>query len=252
MGSYSNFQSDNKKYTKNRYDIYNPDFQSTIKTKTERKKTSFQRNLGKWTNFVSWCRFSPDLFLDLITPETGGIRLDLDQRVYLRSLVRFVSTYNVFPRGWGKTFLCVLGAHLIAIFYPDIDLSFTAQSKHRAANLLKEKHDEIIKSWPLLANEIKELQSRNDYTMIHFTSGSRIDILANSQSSKGVRRKRLLIDESALLNDQLYQDVLEPITNIPRRTVGPKALVNPEEINSGHFFHSTSGVFLCPHVQQCA
>ena len=42
---------------------------------------------------------NPDLFLDLITPETGGIRLDLDQRVFIRVLVRFASVYGVFPRG---------------------------------------------------------------------------------------------------------------------------------------------------------
>ncbi len=52
----------------------------------------------------------PDLFLDLITPETGGIRLDLDQRVFIRTLVRFVSVYAVFPRGYGK---CVSGDTLI-------------------------------------------------------------------------------------------------------------------------------------------
>lgn len=59
----------------------------------------FQQNLDKWVEFVSWARWHPDLFLDLITPETGGIRLDLDQRVFIRTLVRFVSVYAVFPRG---------------------------------------------------------------------------------------------------------------------------------------------------------
>lgn len=60
----------------------------------------FQQNLDKWVEFVSWARWHSDLFLDLITPETGGIRLDLDQRVFIRALVRFVSVYGVFPRGW--------------------------------------------------------------------------------------------------------------------------------------------------------
>ena len=59
----------------------------------------FQQNLDKWVEFVSWARWHPDLFLDLITPETGGIRLDLDQRVFIRTLVRFVSVYAVFTRG---------------------------------------------------------------------------------------------------------------------------------------------------------
>ena len=56
-------------------------------------------NLDKWVDFLSWARWNYDLFLDLITPSSGGIRLDLDQRVFLRSLSRFYRCYGVFPRG---------------------------------------------------------------------------------------------------------------------------------------------------------
>lgn len=56
-------------------------------------------NLDKWVDFLSWARWNYDLFLDLITPSSGGIRLDLDQRVFLRSLSRFYRCYAVFPRG---------------------------------------------------------------------------------------------------------------------------------------------------------
>ena len=43
-------------------------------------------------------------------PETrkpkGGVNLHFDQRVFLRCILRFMSVYGVFPRGWGK---CVSG-----------------------------------------------------------------------------------------------------------------------------------------------
>lgn len=42
----------------------------------------------------------------MITPKTSNIRLDFDQRVFLRAICRFISVYGVFPRGWGK---CVSG-----------------------------------------------------------------------------------------------------------------------------------------------
>ena len=54
------------------------------------KDDKFNKNLKEWVQFLSWARWNYDLFLDLITPETGGIRLDLDQRVFLRSLGRFI------------------------------------------------------------------------------------------------------------------------------------------------------------------
>jgi len=241
MPSYKHFQSDNAKYTKNRTDIYNPEFNPTVIAKGKKEEDSFTKNLHKYIDFVSWARWFGDLFLDLITPETGGIRLDLDQRVLLRSILRFTSVYGVFPRGYGKTFIEVIAMYLTAIFYPDIELTMTAQTRENASKILEEKHREIIKFYPLIANEIYKSNFSKDSAEVIFISGGRIDIMANHQSSKGARRKRLNVEEANLLNNMLFQDVLEPIVNIPRRTIGKEALINPEELNGQINFFTTSG-----------
>lgn len=202
----------------------------------------FGQNLYKYVEFCSWARWYPDLFLDLIKPETGGINLHSDQRVYLRCILRFVAMYGVFPRGYGKTYDEVLAMYLVAIFYPDIELAMTAQTKENAAELIKDKHSEIIKHFPMLQNEIdgKEKFSKGD-AEIRFKSGSKIDNLANSQTSKGQRRKRINIEESALLNDELFQDALKPIVEVPRYTVGKLGVVDPCELNQQINFFTTSG-----------
>lgn len=240
MGSYKNFQSKSAKHTKNRHDIYEPEFISHVEMTGSKEKTSFEKNIDNYIKFVSWSRFYPDLFYDLITPETGGIRLDLDQRVLLRAISRFTSTYGVFPRGYGKTFLEILGMYHTAIFFPDIDLSLTAQTRENAAKLLSEKHREIIRFYPLLKDEIQTAKFSKDSAEVVFTSGGIIDILANHQSSKGARRKRLNVEESAQVDAELFDDVLEPVVNIPRRTIGRKSLVNPEEMNGQINFFTTS------------
>ncbi len=242
MSSYQKFQSDNNKYSKGTSctDIYNPAFTKTIEAKGSNELDNFSRNLQKYIDFVSWARWNPDLFYDLITPETGGIRLDLDQRVFLRCLARFISTYGVFPRGYGKTLLEVMGMYHTAIFFPDIEVSMTAQTRENASKLVDEKHREILRFYPLMANEIVKYSSSKDSVEVIFTSGGRIDVLANQQSTKGARRKRLNVEESALLNNELFQDVLEPIVNVPRRTIGKEALINPEELNGQINFFTTS------------
>ncbi len=241
MPSYTKFQSDNQKYTQNRYDMHNPEFNKTIDTKSKKGAIGFQNNLDKWVEFVSWSRWNADLYYDLITPEKGGIRLDLDQRIYLRALCRFFSVYGVFPRGWSKSYLVALFMYHTAIFYPDIYISLTAQTRENSAKILKEKHNtEVMKHFPLLAHEIVDAKFSKDSAEIFFTSGGKIDNLANHQSSKGARRHRLMIDESALLNNELFEDALEPIPAIPRRTVGSEALVNPEELNGQINFLTTS------------
>jgi hypothetical protein len=238
--SHKNFQSNNVKHQNDRYDIYNSEFNSSVEAKGEKELDSFTKNLPKYIDFVSWARWYPDLFWDLITPETGGIRLDLDQRVFLRCIARFVSNYGVFPRGYGKTLLEIMGMYHSSIFFPDIEICMTAQTRENAAKLVDEKHRELTKFYPMLKNEITKYSSSKDSVEVLFTSGGRIDVLANNQSTKGARRKRLNVEEAAQLNAALFDDVLEPIVNVPRRTIGKQALINPEELNGQINFFTTS------------
>ena len=41
-------------------------------------------DLDNWEYFCSFARWYPDLFLDMIKPQKGGLNLHLDQRIYLR------------------------------------------------------------------------------------------------------------------------------------------------------------------------
>lgn len=212
------------------------------RVKKAQNDSVFGKNLYKYVQFCSWARWYPDLFLDLIKPETGGITLHPDQRIYLRCIMRFVSLYGVFPRGYGKTYDEVLAMYLTSIFFPGIDLAMTAQTKENAAELIKDKHSEIMKHFPMLENEIKGKPrfSKND-AEVNFKSDSKIDNLANAQSSKGQRRKRINIEESALLNDVLFQDALKPIVEVPRYTIGKLGVVDPCELNQQINFFTTSG-----------
>jgi ribonucleoside-diphosphate reductase alpha chain len=64
--------------------------------------SKFERHVENYNDFISWCRWYPDLFLDLIKPEMGGITLHADQRLFMRSIMRFQAVYGVLPRGYGK------------------------------------------------------------------------------------------------------------------------------------------------------
>jgi intein/homing endonuclease len=140
-----------------------------------------------------------------------------------------------------NTLLEVMGMVHTAIFFPDIEITMTAQTRENAAKLVDEKFREILKFYPLIQNELQGRPSfSKDSVEIVFTSGGRIDVMANAQSSKGARRKRLNVEESALLNNALFEDVLEPIVNVPRRTIGKQALINPEELNGQINFMTTS------------
>ena len=72
----------------------------TVTASNDSQKSFFEAHIKQYTELISWARWYPDLFLDLLRPKTGGINLHFDQRLYLRCICRFVSVYGVFPRGW--------------------------------------------------------------------------------------------------------------------------------------------------------
>jgi len=242
MPSFGNFQSDNAKYTtKEGRNNYNPAFNATVESFGKEELDQFRSNLDKYIDFVSWGRWFPDLFLDLIKPKTGGINLHSDQRVFMRIAMRFLSMYGVFTRGWSKTFLEEIVMFIACVFFPGIEFSLTAQTKENAAELLKDKYNDILKKYPWFKNEIYDQKFSKNDGEIKFVNGSRIDVLANSSSSKGQRRNVIMIEESALIDDFTFQDALFPIVEHGRLTVGKLGILNPEELNQKVNFYTTAG-----------
>ena len=210
-----------------------------IKDFEKNSDSVFGKNLHNYYTFISWAKWYPDLLLDLMKPETGGLNLHLDQRVFLRCDVRFMNMYGTFSRGYGKTFDEVLAMVVVAMLFPNIELALSAQTKENAADLLKSKWNEIVKLYPLLKDEIREARFSKGNAYIEFKNDATIDAIANAQSTKGQRRRRLKTEESALLNNALFQDALEPVVEVPRLTVGRLAIVDPMELNQQiHFFYN--------------
>ena len=202
----------------------------------------FGKNLPNYHDFISWARWYPDLLLDLMKPEKGGIKLHLDQRIFLRSDIRFMSMYGTFSRGYAKTYNEVLAMVVVAILFPNIELALSAQTKENAADLLEAKWNEITKHYPLLLNELADKPKfSKGNAFIKFRNDSTIDAIANAQSTKGQRRRRLKIEESALLNNDLFQDALEPVVEVPRLTIGKLGIVDPMELNQQIHFFTTAG-----------
>lgn len=141
----------------------------------------------------------------------------------------------------GKTWGEVISMFIIAVLYPGITMSLTAQTKANAAELLKDKYDEITRQYPLLKNEMLKPRISKDDFELSFVNGSRIDVLANAQTSKGQRRNRIQIEESALIDNITFEDALKPIVEIGRTTNGKLGVVDPLELNQQINFFTTSG-----------
>lgn len=201
----------------------------------------FGQNLWNYYQFISFARWYPDLYVELFKSEESNIKLHYDQRIFMRCDIRFQSMYGTFSRGYAKTYTEVLDYFIVATLQPGITLSVTAQTRENSAALLQDKANEILQHFPLFVNEIEEKRFSKNDAFIKFKNGSMITNLANAQTSKGRRRHRIKIEESALLNNTLYEDALEPIVEIGRITAGNLAIIDPEEMNQQIHFFTTSG-----------
>ena len=188
--------------------------------------------LKKAEYFASWWIWYPDLALDLMAPQEGAIKLHTDQRVFMRAGTRFFSEHGCFNRGYGKTFLEFANMVIVCIRYPNIELALTAQTKENAAALLKDKYNELVRYYPMLAKEIVKTS---------FIKGDALIVFNNAQTSKGQRRKRISIEESNLMDNVIFEDALEPVVEVGRTTCGKMAVVNPEELNQQINFYTTPG-----------
>ncbi len=242
MASAVHFQSKVNKYSIDNRTTTDAELTQQVDVMGKDGGDFISNNIETLSDLVSYWRWYPDHFLDLLTPETGGIKLHTDQRIYLRVISRFYSTYGVFPRGWSKTWGEVAIAVVMCILYPGINIAMTAQTKENAASIMASKiKGELLKQFPLLENEIVKKNFSKSEAEILFANGSTLDILANAQTSKGQRRTRINVEESALLNRELFEDALQPIVEIARYTCGKLSIVDPEEMNQQINFFTTAG-----------
>lgn len=182
----------------------------------------------------------PDLFLDMMSSQESKKTLTLYQRVLLRVLFRFKNTYTTIPRGSAKSFIQLLAYLLQGVMYPNIKLSIIAETKEQSASIIKDKYAELTSEWyPFFKDEIKSASFQRDIAVIEFHNGSRIDNLANAQTSKGQRRHKGSVDESARLRNDLYKDAVEPIFSLRRFTGGD--VQDPHELNGAVNFFTTAG-----------
>ena len=70
------------------------------------------------------------------------------QRVFLRAVMRHKYSYATFPRAYSKSFLSIMALMTKCILYPGAKLFITSGGKEQAANIAKEKIEEILELIP--------------------------------------------------------------------------------------------------------
>ena len=195
--------------------------------------------------YISFWREYPDIFVEFLCGDNpNNFKLYFYQRVFLRAVMRHRYAYATFPRAYSKSFLSVLVLMLRCVLYPGSHLFVTTGGKEQAAGILKEKQEELCKLIPGLANEIDmtrgKTKTSKDNIELLFKNGSKLDIMAARQSSRGKRATGGLMEECILIDQTLLNEVIIPTMNVDRR-LSDGSRIEEETVNKSQIYVTTAG-----------
>ena len=200
--------------------------------------------LPQLRQLISFFREYPDIYIDFIKGPDCNFEFYFYQRVFLRIVMRHRYVYATFPRAFSKSFLSMMVLILRCIFYPGCELFITTGGKEQAASITIAKIDEICRLIPALSQEIdwdrgKSKKSKDDVQYL-FKNGSRINILAAKESSRGQRRTGGLMEECVLIDQTALNEIIIPTTNVNRLL--PDGTRHKEEVvNKSYIYITTAG-----------
>ena len=204
------------------------------------------------TQYVAFWREYPDIFVDFLIhgyDEERAKKKEIFhfyfyQRLFLRCVMRYKYTYMVFPRAYSKSFLSVMALMIQCVLYPGAHLFVTSGGKEQAAQIIKEKVQEICTLIPAFRREINwdrgVTQEGKDYCKYIFKNGSWFDNVAARESSRGKRRHAGLVEECVGVDGDILSQVIIPTMNVSRQCMDGSR--HPEEsLNKSQNFVTTAG-----------
>ena len=197
--------------------------------------------MKEFSDMISFFLWYPDIFLDInaIKNDDGkriGMQLDPDQRLELRCLCRFKSTYLTLSRGGAKSMLEVFCKFIKCALIPNRMECITANTREIAATIVQEKYDLLISNFPSLQNEVVKTSFSKNNAIIRFKSGGKLFVAPCAQTAKGLRAHGVGGDEFAQLKYFDWMDVSVHYIDAPRKTIGPDSFVNPYETTNLDYF----------------
>lgn len=209
------------------------------------------------TQYISFWREYPDLFIDFIKGPNSKFKFYFYQRLFLRAAMRHQLFFGAFPRAYSKSFLSVLLMIVKCILYPNFKGFIVSGGSEQAARIASEKADELFSLIPALKKEIVWGRGQHcskmgkDEFVLYFKNGSRFDVRAAIQSSRGGRANGGLMDEVIMFDETNFNEVVIPLMNVSRRAANGETDPN-EPTNKSQIYVDDIASFLREEEEKIA
>lgn len=148
------------------------------------------------------------------------IKLTRDQHVMMREFGNCIDSKDTCSRGFGKTWMAVLGAAGICVLYPGTNV-LVVSATAKQATLALQKLKQLADQNPNIANEISASNARTlvqvskDSSKCSFKNGSVIESIA-LESARGRRAKVVIVDEALDVDQEMLESIIAPTRNETR------------------------------------
>ena len=149
-----------------------------VDTDKERKQNYDAYDADACALLVSYWRWYPDKFLDLIESESSDYSLELIQRVNLRAFCRYQNVFVTGSRGTTKTYAVFLSDLVKGVLWPGIQQAYYGPSLKQTADICAKTWKQIEKNYPMLAAMWNVVSMSSDRFVLETKFGSRISITA--------------------------------------------------------------------------
>lgn len=200
MGSYGNYETDFKKYSKSDNIFKKPKSMIKEKDATKAKK----EHLKLWITFYR-------RNLHRFAEHYGGIQLHLFQKIWLYLMGVSETFMAIASRGISKSWIVALYAICISILYPNSIVIIAAGSKKQAGLIISEKIKGFFQeNSPNFAREIKKIRTNSNDWEVEFHNGSKIQVVPATDLARGHRATVNIYEEFRIIDKNILDTVLSP------------------------------------------
>lgn len=127
---------------------------------------------------MSFFRWYPDLFYDMIRSQNAKYRLELIQRVMLRAWARYRNVYFTGARGLTKTYTLMMSKEHDGVFFPGEKIRYVAPAQKQSAKLASDAFSAVEENYPMMAAWWYKKADRGDMFRITTAYGSEFSMYA--------------------------------------------------------------------------
>lgn len=243
--NYSKKKQSNQSGTE--FDLNNPDSHKVVKPKVVENPKEWEKQIWFWRTHL-------DIFIeDYLSSNDRKIKLFDYQKVIARQCGECSNVKDVEARSLGKTWKMALILASIAILYSECPILVVSKTQKQACLTLKYLKT-LAGKYPNLQRELAcPVRITKDGGYVEFKNGSTIEALAmNNDGSnlRGLRKKVILIDESAWVKSEVIKAVLVPILSFKRDIWWAKKDEGFEDFESKLFETSSAYLKSCDFFQR--